>query len=89
MGVAAGFALVLGVPFALGVSLGSIRLRRPAKLTFGASFPALVAALLLAGSPFSLVDLGIGPIAAIAVVGWLLGFALATDVRRAWQLVAR
>jgi hypothetical protein len=89
MAVVAGFVMIVGIPLVLGVGVGMIPTRRPGKLALGASFPVAVVLVLLAASPFTLSDIGIGPIAVLAIFGWLLGFALAGTVRGVWRVVTR
>jgi hypothetical protein len=89
MAVVGSFAVVVMVPFVLGIALGTTSIRWPGKLALGASFPVAVALALFAASPFSLIDVGIGVIAFLASLGWLFGFALAGDVRRLWRVLAR
>jgi hypothetical protein len=83
------FAVVLGVPLALGAALGAVQFRTAVRVALGASFPALIALALVLASPFSLDELGTGPIGVMAAFGWLFGFALAPDLRRASEVLVR
>jgi hypothetical protein len=51
MAVAASFALIFAIPFALGVAAGRIRAPWYSKLAIGASYPAVIALTLTPGSP--------------------------------------
>lgn len=89
MAVAASFLAVVGLPLVLGVALGQVPARGATKLALGASFPLVALLIMVAASPFSLSEIGVGLIAALAIFGWLLGFALADTVRSAWRVATR
>jgi hypothetical protein len=83
------FLVVLGVPFAAGVVAGSIGGRWYARAAIAAALPLAVALVVVLGQPYSLIDVGVGFIAALVVFGWLLGFGLSSDVRRLVHLIGR
>lgn len=89
MAVAASFATVVGLPFLLGIALGLVPTRGTKRLALGASFPLIVLLAMAAASPFDISDIGIGVIAALALFGWILGFALADTVRTGWRITTR
>ena len=89
MAVAASFVAVVGVPLLLGTAVGMVPARGATKLALGASFPVILLLIMAAASPFDLSEIGLGPVAAIAIFGWLFGFALADSVRSAWRSTTR
>jgi hypothetical protein len=89
MAVAASFAAVVGIPLLLGVGLGLVPTRGTKRVALGASFPLIVLLAMAAASPFDVSDVGVGVIAALAILGWVLGFALADTVRSGWRVATR
>jgi hypothetical protein len=87
--VAFAFLVLLGVPFAAGIAAGSLRGRRYVRVGIAAAFPTAVALVVFLGRPYSLIDVGVGFIAAVVVFGWLLGFGLSSDVHRLVHLIGR
>jgi hypothetical protein len=87
--VAFAFLVVLGVPFAAGVIAGSIKGRWYVRVGLAAALPLAVALVVFLRQPYSLIDVGVGFIAALVVFGWLLGFGLSSDVRRLVHLIGR
>jgi hypothetical protein len=86
--VALGFAIVLGVPFALGCVAMALPLRRLGKVAIALA-PLAALALALVEHSFWLGDIGGLAIAVIATWAWLLGTAASSDLRSLTRLVVR
>ena len=81
MGVAAGFLVVVGLPFLVATGLGVLPMPRLARIVLIVALPiALMWSLY--GTNHSLDEIGLGPIAFLVVAGWLLGFWAARIIRR-------
>lgn len=85
--VALGFALIVGVPFALGVGAMTLRVPRLVKLGVAVA-PAAGFALLVVSGAFWLGDMGAPLILLIALWGWLLGVGMSRDMRWVLRRVA-
>jgi hypothetical protein len=86
--VLAGFALIVGVPFALGV--GAMALPVPRFVKVGLALAPVAAFALLAVSGFFwLGDVGAPLLMFVSVWGWLLGVALSADIRSAARAAIR
>jgi hypothetical protein len=86
--VALGFALVLGVPFALGCAAMALPVRRLTKVVIALA-PVLLLGLSIAMQVFWLADIGGLVIAFIATWAWLFGVGSSGDVRSLGRVVAR